>query len=158
MGRCASCWKWACGGKTAMQRLALAATIALRIIYLLFVLTACYGYPGVHSLLGKIQVCDPNEEGESCTTLAPVINACLMSTVLSTFVILLHTAIDIVLKAHGPMRYCCGDSVEYGKGFLAMLRICVLVVLMQSTASFYAVGMLVRAVDSFKVTAAPPRS
>ena len=151
MARCATFWKWSCGGKTPMERFALAATIALRIFYLLFVLTACYGYPGVHDLLGKIQVCDPNEEGESCTSLAPVINACLMSTVLTTFVIILHTAVDIILKAHGPMRYCCGDSVEYGKGFLAMLRLCVLIVLMQSTVSFLAVGYLVRAVDAFKV-------
>ena len=160
MGRCVSFWKWSCGGKTPMERLALAATSSLRIFYLLFVLTACYGYPGVHDLLGKIQVCDPNanEEVESCTSLAPVINACLMSTTLTTFVIILHTAIDIILKAHGPMRYCCGDSVEYGKGFLAMLRLCVLIVLMQSAVSFLAVGYLVRAFDSFKVRQPPART
>ena len=43
-----------CSEKTPLQRLAFAATICLRIIYVLFVLTAGWAYPGVHNLLGKI--------------------------------------------------------------------------------------------------------
>ena len=109
-----------CSETTPLQRLAFAATICLRVIYVLFVLTAGWAYPGVHHLLGKIDVCDPeanfdpnstSHNSATCTSLSPVINACLMSSVLSTFVIILHTVIDIVLRARGPMRYCCGDSI-----------------------------------------------
>ena len=44
---------------------------------------------------------------------------------------------------------CCGATPDFARGFLAAMRVCVMAVLLQSTTSFFAVGMLVKAEDSF---------
>lgn len=138
-----------------MQRAGMVMTIALRAVYLFFIVLAGWAYPFVLSLLSQIRVCDPNLAANStdadrelaCTSLDPIVNACLMSSILSTLCIFLQMVVDCITSARGPMRYACGGSVEYGQGFLASLRMCVMITLLQSTASFLGVGILVRAVD-----------
>ena len=74
--------------------------------------------------------------------MSPVILSCLVSSVLSFLVIILHTAIELALRARGPMRYLCGETAEYGQGFLAMLRVCIVFVLLQTTVSFLGVAFV----------------
>ena len=47
------------------------------------------------------------------------------------------------------MRYLCGETAEYGQGFLAMLRLCIVFVLLQTTVSFLGVARIVRVIDGF---------
>ena len=140
MGRC-SCEAW--------RRLPWVAFISLRLVYVLFFAVACFAFHRVSSLLGNVEVCglrNSTVNGPACTDMSPVIQGCLMSSVLSFLVIILHTAIELALRARGPMRYLCGETAEYGQGFLAMLRVCIVFVLLQTTVSFLGVAMFVRRV------------
>ena len=140
MGRC-SCEAW--------RRLPWVAFISLRLVYVLFFAVACFAFHRVSSLL-EVEVCglhNSTVNGPACThIMSPVILGCLVSSVLSFLVIILHTAIELALRARGPMRYLCGETAEYGQGFLAMLRVCIVFVLLQTTVSFLGVAMFVRRV------------
>jgi len=139
MGRC-SCEAW--------RRLPWVAFISLRLVYVLFFAVACFAFHRVSSLL-EVEVCglhNSTVNGPACTDMWPVILSCLVSSVLSFLVIILHTAIELALRARGPMRYLCGETAEYGQGFLAMLRVCIVFVLLQTTVSFLGVAMFVRRV------------
>ena len=113
----------------AWQRLGWVAFISLRLVYVLFFVVACFAFDRISFLLGKVEVCAPGHlrnstvSGAPCTDMSPLIQGCLMSSVLSFLVIILHTAVE--LRARGPMRYLCGETAEYGQGFLAMLRLCI---------------------------------
>ena len=143
MGRCSS---------EAWRRLPWVAFISLRLVYVLFFAVACFAFDRVSSLLGKVEVCglrNSTVSGPACTDMSPVIQGCLMSSVLSFLVIILHTAIELALRARGPMRYLCGETAEYGQGFLAMLRVCIVFVLLQTTVSFLGVAMIVRVIEPY---------
>ena len=140
MGRC-SCEAW--------RRLPWVAFISLRLVYVLFFAVACFAFHRVSSLLENVEVCglrNSTVSGPACTDMSPVILSCLVSSVLSFLVIILHTTIELALRARGPMRYLCGETAEYGQGFLAMLRVCIVFVLLQTTVSFLGVAMFVRRV------------
>ena len=129
--------------------------VLVRLFYLLFFLVACFAFDKLHELLGRITICSPSKpqnmsEGEYCTDMTPVITSCLVSSVLSFTAILLHTAIEIMLQARGPMRYLCGESREFGQGFLAMLRLCIVLVLLQTVVSFMGVWWIVTKIEAFK--------
>ena len=147
------CARWC--SHEAWQRLGWVAFISLRLVYVLFFVVACFAFDRVSFLLGKVEVCAPGHlrnstvSGPPCTDMSPVIQGCLMSSVLSFLVIILHTAIEITLRARGPMRYLCGETAEYGQGFLAMLRLCIVFVLLQTTVSFLGVARIVRVIDGF---------
>ena len=143
MGRC-SCEAW--------RRLPWVAFISLRLVYVLFFAVACFAFHRVSSLLGNVEVCglhNSTVNGPACTDMWPVILSCLVSSVLSFLVIILHTAIELALRARGPMRYLCGETAEYGQGFLAMLRVCIVFVLLQTTVSFLGVAMIVRVIEPY---------
>ena len=143
MGRC-SCEAW--------RRLPWVAFISLRLVYVLFFAVACFAFHRVSSLLENVEVCglrNSTVNGPACTDMSPVIQGCLMSSVLSFLVIILHTAIELALRARGPMRYLCGETAEYGQGFLAMLRVCIFFVLLQTTFSFLGVAMIVRVIEPY---------
>jgi hypothetical protein len=137
----------------AWQRLGWVAFISLRLVYVLFFVVACFAFDRISFLLGKVEVCAPGHlrnstvSGAPCTDMSPLIQGCLMSSVLSFLVIILHTAVE--LRARGPMRYLCGETAEYGQGFLAMLRLCIVFVLLQTTVSFLGVARIVRVIDGF---------
>lgn len=137
--------------REAWQRLGWVAFISLRLVYVLFFVVACFAFDRVSFLLGKVEVCAPGHLRNStvpCTDMSPVIQSCLMSSVLSFLVIILHTAIELALRARGPMRYLCGETFD-GVGFLAMLRLCIVFVLLQTTVSFLGVARIVRVIDGF---------
>ena len=144
MGRC-SCEAW--------RRLPWVAFISLRLVYVLFFAVACFAFERVSSLLGNVEVCglhNSTVNGPACTDmLNVVIQGCLVSSVLSFLVIILHTAIELALRARGPMRYLCGETAEYGQGFLAMLRVCIVFVLLQTTFSFLGVVRIVRVIEPY---------
>ena len=142
MGRC-SCQAW--------RRLPWVAFISLRLVYVLFFAVACFAFHRVSSLL-EVEVCglhNSTVNGPACTDMWPVILSCLVSSVLSFLVIILHTTIELALRARGPMRYLCGETAEYGQGFLAMLRVCIVFVLLQTTVSFLGVAMIVRVIEPY---------
>ena len=142
MGRC-SCEAW--------RRLPWVAFISLRLVYVLFFAVACFAFHRVSSLL-EVEVCglhNSTVNGPACTDMWPVILSCLVSSVLSFLVIILHTAIELALRARGPMRYLCGETAEYGQGFLAMLRVCIVFVLLQTTVSFVGVAKIVRVIEPY---------
>lgn len=156
------CGRGARCSREAWQRLGWVAFISLRLVYVLFFVVACFAFDRVSFLLGKVEVCAPGHLRNStvpCTDMSPVIQSCLMSSVLSFLVIVLHTAIELALRARGPMRYLCGETLEagvpygqgcpYGQGFLAMLRLCIVFVLLQTTVSFLGVARIVRVIDGF---------
>ena len=127
------------------------AFISLRLVYVLFFAVACFAFHRVSSLL-EVEVCglhNSTVNGPACTDMWPVILSCLVSSVLSFLVIILHTTIELALRARGPMRYLCGETAEYGQGFLAMLRVCIVFVLLQTTVSFLGVAMIVRVIEPY---------
>ena len=139
MARCRKAWR----------RLPWVAFISLRLVYVLFFAVACFAFHRVSSLLEAevCGLCNSTVNGPACTNMWPVILSCLVSSVLSFLVIILHTAIELALRARGPMRYLCGETAEYGQGFLAMLRVCIVFVLLQTTVSFFGVAMFVRVIE-----------
>lgn len=147
-----SIWHMARCSREAWRRLAWVAFIFLRLVYVLFFAVACFAFDRVSSLLGQVEVCglrNSTLSGPPCTDMSPVIQGCLMSSVLSFLVVILHTAVELALRARGPLRHLCGETAEYGQGFLAMLRVCIVFVLLQTTVSFLGVAMIVRVIEPY---------
>ena len=115
--------------------------VLTRAVYAVYCTLAVKGYGNISSLLGQMSVC--NTYGHDCTSLAPVVNACLMSNVISIIVLLAYSAVDLALRLRAQAG-CCKAPVMLTEGFKSGLGFCLLVTLMQSTASYFAVGLLVK--------------
>ena len=73
------------------RRLPWVAFISLRLVYVLFFAVACFAFHRVSSLLGNVEVCglrNSTVNGPACTDMSPVIQGCLVSSVLSFLVII----------------------------------------------------------------------
>lgn len=112
-----------------------------RLVYVIYAAVAISGYSNLTDLLGNMHVC--NVKDTSCTSLSPIINACLMTNTFSIIIVLSYTALDAWLRFRDRAG-CCKAPLAFTMGFKGGLNLCLMVTLMQSTASFFAVGLLVQ--------------
>ena len=135
MGKCGDCC-------AAIGRHRLTALVCFtRLVYIIYSAVAISGYSNLTDLLGNMHVC--NVKDTSCTSLSPVVNACLMSNTISIIIVLSYTALDAWLRFRDRAG-CCKAPLAFTMGFKGGLNLCLMVTLMQSTASFFAVGLLVQ--------------
>ena len=124
-----------------------ALTVFTRFVYVTYAAIAMSGYGNLEGLLGKLEVC-PQSGGHKCASLSPVVNACLMSNIISIIVVLSYTGLDTWLRFRARAG-CCKAPIAFTTGLKAGLNFCLMVTLMQSSASFLAVGLLVQSYNSW---------